>query len=129
MPSAGPGVMAATAATTTFPGHRFPEHSSWAGRVEDGGLGGQLEGPTCSVEGQPTAHQPGLLAPSAAARSRGGPSTGGWRKAEGRECRSETRGFPVRGAGGLDSSQLCWTPSRVSEGLSHLAMRVWELLL
>ena len=32
MPSAGPGVKAATAATTTFPGHLFPEHSSWAGR-------------------------------------------------------------------------------------------------
>ena len=40
MPNAGPGVKAVTTATTTFPGHLFPKHSSWAGRVEDGGPGG-----------------------------------------------------------------------------------------
>ena len=115
-------------------GHHHIPWSSVSTQVGQGGqktagLGGRLEGPTCSVEGQPTAHQPGLLAPSAAARSRGGPSTGGWRKAEGRKRGSETRGFPVMGAGGPDSPQLCWTPGRVWEGLSHLAMRVWELLL
>lgn len=39
-------------------------------------------------------------------------------KAEGRKRGSETRGFPVRGAGGPDSPQLCWTPGRVWERLS-----------
>ena len=32
MPSAGPGVKAVTAATTTFPGHLFPLKSGRAGR-------------------------------------------------------------------------------------------------
>lgn len=73
MPNAGPGVKAVTTATTTFPGHLFPKHSSWAGRVEDGRPGGWLEGPTCSVEVS-QAHQPGLWHLQLPLGSQGGPS-------------------------------------------------------